>query len=107
MNTGQYKGVRSCLICQQFLQSHDLQESLVILAARLFSGLHPSQVDSFADQQLLGVPHAFWRQEARAAENPGVVDVEHMEIVLAGVDDRQSGVISGQNPVWAVGSNWE
>lgn len=82
-------------------------ETLVILAARLIRGLHPEQVDSLVDQQLFGVAHCFWGQEARAAEDPGVVDVEQAEDVGAGIHNGQTGVVGGQNPVGAVGSNWE
>lgn len=87
--------------------SWSLHESLVILAALLICGLHPEQVDSLTDQQLFGVPHGIWRQEARPAEDPGVVDVEQAEDVCARVHNGEAGVVGGQNPVGAVGSNWE
>lgn len=80
---------------------------LGVLAARLICGLHPVQVDPFLGQQLLGVSHGLPRQEARAAEDPGVVVVEDVEDAGAGVDDGQAGVVSGQNQVRAVGRNWE
>lgn len=83
------------------------RETLVILAARLIRGLHPVQVDSLVDHQLFGVAHRFWGQEAWAPEDPGVVDVEQAEDVGAGIHDGQTGVVGGQNPVGAVGSNWE
>lgn len=82
-------------------------ESLVILAACLICCLHPEQVDSFIDHQLFGVPHGLWRQEARPAEDPGVVDMEQAEDVRARVHNGQAGVVSGENPVGAVGGNWE
>lgn len=87
--------------------SGSLHESLVILAAPLICGLHPGQVDSFAHQQLFGVVNGVWRQEARPAEDPGVVDVEYAEDVRARVHNGHAGVVSGQDPVGAVGSNWE
>lgn len=87
--------------------SWSLHESLVILAAHLICGLHPEQVDSLTDQQLFGVPHGVWRQEAWPAEDPGVVDVEQAEDVCARVHNGEAGVVGAQNPVGAVGSNWE
>lgn len=87
--------------------TRSLHQSLVILAARLICGLHPEEVDSFGGQQVFGIPHCLRRQEAWPAEDPGVVDVEQAEDVRAGVHDGQTSVVSGQNPVWAVGSNWE
>lgn len=86
--------------------SGSLHESLVILAARLIRRLHPEQVDSLVDQQLFGVAHGVWRQEARPAQDPGVVDVEQAEDVGAGIHNGEAGVVGGQNPVGAVGSNW-
>lgn len=80
---------------------------LVVLAARLVGGLHPEQVDVLAHQQLLGVPHGLAGQEARAAQDPGVVDVEDAEDVGAGVDDGHGGVVGAQDPVGAVGGDWE
>lgn len=84
-----------------------LHESLVVLAALLICGLHLGQVDSFVHQQLFGVVNGIWRQEARPAEDPGVVEVEYAEDVCARVHNGQAGVVSGQDPVGAVGSNWE
>lgn len=89
------------------VKSESLHESLGILAAHLIRGLHPVQVDSFADEHLFGEPYGLSRQEAWPAEDPGVVDVEQAEDVRAGVDDGHAGVVSGQDPVRAVGSNWE
>lgn len=80
---------------------------LDVLAARLICGRHPEEVDSFFEQHILGVSHSVRRQKARAAEDPGVVDVKQAEIVLAAVHDRHAGVVGCQNPVWTVGSNWE
>lgn len=84
-----------------------LRGSLVVLAARLIRVLHLGQVDSFVHQQLFGVTHGLWRQEARPPEDPGELDVEQAEDVRARVHDGQAGVVGGQDPVRAVGSNWE
>lgn len=85
--------------------NESLHQSLVILAAHLICGLHPEQVDPFTDQQIFGVAHRLWGQEARAAEDPGIFDMEQAEDVRAGVHHGQSSVVGGQNQVWAVGSN--
>lgn len=79
--------------------------SLIILAARLICGLHPEQVHSLTDQQLLGEHHCVWRQEAWAAEDPGIVNVEQAENVSAWVHNSQLVVVGGENPVRAVGRN--
>lgn len=87
--------------------SGSLRESLVILAAPLIRGLHPGQVDSLADHQLFGIVHGVWRQEARPAQDPGIINVEQAKDVSAGVHNREAGVVRGQNPVGAIGSDWE
>lgn len=87
--------------------SGSLHESLVILAAPLICGLHPEQVDSLADHQLFGIVDGVWRQEARPAQDPGIINMEQAKDVSAGVHNREAGVVGGQNPVGAVGSNWE
>lgn len=84
-----------------------LRRPLVVLAARLVGGLHPEQVDALVHQQLLGVPHGVVGQEAGAAQDPGVVDVEDTQDVGAGVDDGHAGVVGGQDPVGGVGGDWE
>lgn len=83
-----------------------LHRYLVVPAARLICELHPRQVNSFADHQVLGVANRLRGQDARAAEDPGEVDVEDAQDVGAGVHDGQTGVVAGQDPVLAVGRNW-
>lgn len=90
-----------------YLGFSSLRESLVILTACLIRSLHLEQVDSLVNQQLFGVAHRFWGQEARAAEDPGIVYVEQAEDVGARIHNGEAGVVGGQNPVGAVGSNWE
>jgi len=80
-----------------------LHGSLDILAACLDCGLHLVQVDAFLHHQTLGVVHGLRRQEARPAEDPGVVDVEDAQDVDAGVHHGHAGVVGGQDPVRAVG----
>lgn len=82
-------------------------ELLLILAARLVGVPHLEQVDSLVHQQLSGVIHGLVWQESSAAQDPGVLHVEDAEDIIAGVHDRQAGVICTQHPVRTVGSNWE
>lgn len=80
---------------------------LVILATYLTGGFHPEHVDSLLVQQLFRILHSFVREEPRPAKNPGVVDMEDAKDIGAGVDNRKASVVCCQNPVGAVGSNWE
>lgn len=80
---------------------------LVVLAAGLHCGLHPVQADALVHQQLFSVAYCLLRQEAWASQDPGIVDVEDPQDVGAGVHDSHAGVVGGQNPVRAVGSDWE
>jgi len=80
---------------------------LDIGAAHLVRGLHPAHLDALAAQQLLGARHALRRREAGAAEDPGVVDVEDVEDVGAGVHGGQAAVVGAQHQVRDVGRDWE
>lgn len=51
--------------------------------------------------------HSLWRQIGRPGKNPAVVEMEYAKDVCAGVHDRQAGVVSSQNPVWHIWSDWE
>lgn len=68
---------------------------------------HLGSVDSFFIQQLFSISHNCAGQGGRPWENPGVVEMESLKDVCAGVHYRIGGVVSRHNPVWRVGKNWK
>lgn len=56
-------------------------------------------------EKFLGTEHSLSWQDAGAAKDPGIVYVEDPHDICAGVDHSHTGIVGGQDPVWAVGSN--
>lgn len=76
------------------------------LHAVLVHLLQPGGLDSFLLQDLPAALEHLRGQGGRAGEDPGVLHVEDVVEVHAGVDHGVGGVVCGQDPVWDGGDDW-
>lgn len=79
--------------------------SLIVLASCLICELHPVQINPLAQEQALGVAYRLSRQEAGAAQDPGVFNASDAQDFCAGVHYSHAGVVCGEDPVRTVGGN--